>query len=135
MRKVGIAAGLALAIIVLGVIVFALTFDINRYRDTIRAQLEKRLNRTVNLGEMHASLFPPRFRVQNAAISDDPRFNPQRPFVQTDELDVSAKLLPLLHKSVEIDSLELRRPRVELIKNRDGVWNFSSLAAGGKQGG
>jgi uncharacterized protein involved in outer membrane biogenesis len=135
MKKAGIAAGIALAVIVLGVIVFALTFDINRYRDTIRAQLEKRLNRTVNLGEMHASLFPPRFRVQNAAISDDPRFNPQRPFVQTDELDVSAKLLPLLHKSVEIDSLELRRPRVELIKNRDGVWNFSSLAAGGKQGG
>jgi len=39
------------------------------------------------------------------------------------------KLLPLLHKSVEINSLNLQRPSVELIKNAQGVWNFSTLGA------
>src|SRR5205085_1830887 len=48
---------------------------------------------------------------------------------QAQELDVSVKLLPLLHKSVEINSLNLQRPSVELIKNAQGVWNFSTLGA------
>jgi AsmA protein len=42
-------------------------------------------------------------------------------------LSVSVKLLPLLSKSVEVDSLSLERPSVELIKNAQGVWNFASL--------
>jgi AsmA protein len=65
--------------------------------------------------------------VQNLAIADDAKFNDSKPFVQARELDVSVKLLPLLSKSVEIDSLNLTRPSVELIKNREGVWNFASL--------
>jgi uncharacterized protein involved in outer membrane biogenesis len=36
-------------------------------------------------------------------------------------------LLPLLHKAVEIDSLYLQKPSLDLIKNAQGVWNFSSL--------
>lgn len=108
-------------------LVFAATFDVNRYRATIQSELENRLGRKVTLGDMHLSVFPPRFRVLNISISDDPRFSTQKPFVQAQQLDVSVKLLPLLTKSVQIDSLGLKRPSVELIKNKQGVWNFVSL--------
>jgi uncharacterized protein involved in outer membrane biogenesis len=37
--------------------------------------------------------------------------------------------MPLFSKSIEIDSLKLQRPTVELVKNQLGVWNFSSLGA------
>jgi uncharacterized protein involved in outer membrane biogenesis len=127
MRRWAIIAGVIFLVIVVAVVIFAATFDVNKYRGTIQSQLEKRLGRPVVLGEMGLSLFPPRFRVQNLAIADDPRFSPDAPFIKAQELDVSVQLLPLLHKQIEIDSVSLQRPSVNLIKNSAGVWNFASL--------
>lgn len=132
MRKLGIILGIVFLVAVVAVAVFAATFDVNKYRGTIQSQLEKRLGRPVLLGEMGLSFFPPRFRVQNLAITDDPRFSPDAPFIKAQELDVSVKLLPLLHKQFEIDSLSLQRPSVNLIKNSTGAWNFASLGHPGE---
>jgi AsmA protein len=127
MRRVLIGIGILLVVVVAALLVFAATFDVNKYRGTIQSELQKRLGRQVALGDMRLSVFPPRFRVQNLAVSDDPAFSTDAPFVKAQELDVSVKLLPLLHKQVEVDSLELQRPIVNLIKNSSGTWNFDSL--------
>jgi len=129
MRKVGIVFGILVVIVIIGAAIFAATFDVNRYRGRIQSELEHRLDRKVTLGPMHLSLLPPRFQVQNIAIAEDPKFPNPKPFVQADQLDVSVKLMPLFSKSIEIDSLQLQRPTVELVKNQSGVWNFSSLGA------
>src|SRR5436190_10071832 len=129
MRKVGMVFGILVVVVIIGVAIFAATFDVNRYRGRIQAELEHRLDRKVSLGPMHLSLLPPRFQVQNLAIAEDPKFPNSKPFVQADELDVSVKLMPLFRKSIEVDSLNLQRPTVELVKNQLGVWNFSSLGA------
>jgi AsmA protein len=127
MRKVSIVVGVVIVVMVLAALIFVATFDINKYRGTTQSELEKRLGRSVTLGQMHLGIFPPRFRVQELAISDDPRFNPDAPFVKARELDVSVRILPLLHKQIEISSLNLERPSVNLIKNHQGEWNFASL--------
>jgi AsmA protein len=127
MRKVGIVFGILVVVVIIGVAIFAATFDVNRYRGRIQSELEQRLGRKVTLGQMHLSLLPPRFQVQSIAIAEDPKFPNPKPFVQADQLDVSVKLMPLLSKSIEIDSLKLQRPTVELVKNQLGVWNFASL--------
>ncbi len=127
MRKVIIAIAVVIVLAVAGLGIFVATFDVNSYHDRIQSELEKQLGRKVQLGQMHLGLFPPKFRVQDLSIADDPSFAAQKPFVQAQELGVSVKLLPLLHKSVEIDSVSLQQPSVELIKNRQGVWNFASL--------
>jgi AsmA protein len=127
MRKVLIALGIIIVLIVVGAVIFVATFNVNRYHDQIQSQLQQKLNRNVTLGDMRLGLFPPSFRVQNLAIADDPAFHDPKPFVQAQELAVSVKLLPLLSKSVEINSLTLQRPSVELIKNAQGTWNFASL--------
>src|SRR5947209_9913079 len=124
MRKIAIVIGVIIVAIVSGAAIFVATFDVNKYRGAIQSELQKRLGRPVNLGDMHLKLFPPRFGVNDLAIGDDPRFSPDAPFVKAKELDVSIKLLPLIHKQIEIDSLSLRRPNVNLIKNQAGQWNF-----------
>ncbi|GAC1429928.1 MAG: AsmA family protein [Terriglobales bacterium] len=129
MRKVGIAIGVLLLLIVVAGAIFAATFDVNRYHGLIQSELEQRLGRKVTLGDMHLGIFPPRFKVQDVAIADDSNFSSQLPFVQAKALDVSVKLLPLMQKSVEIDSLNLQRPSVELIKNQQGKWNFSTVGS------
>jgi uncharacterized protein involved in outer membrane biogenesis len=127
MRRIFIVAAIIVAVVIMGVVIFLATFNVNRYHGAIQSQLEQRLVRKVTLGDMRLNLFPPRFSVQDLSIADDSAFGAEKPFVQTQKLDVSVKLFPLLKGSVEIDSLELQRPDVELIKNEQGVWNFSSL--------
>jgi AsmA protein len=126
MRKIAIVIGIVLVVIVLAVGIFVATFNPNDYRGTVQTKLEQQLGRKVTLGNMELGLFPLRFRVYNLAIADDPKFG-TRAFVQTQELSVSVDLLPLLSKSVQINSLALERPSVEMIKNAEGVWNFASI--------
>jgi AsmA protein len=126
MRKIVIVIGIVVAVIAIAVGVFVATFNPNDYRGTIQTKLEQQLDRKVTLGNMELGLFPLRFRVFNLGIAEDPKFG-ARNFIQTQELSVSVKLLPLLSKSVQVDSLSLDRPSVELIKNAQGVWNFASL--------
>ena len=129
MRRVGIVLLVLVIVVIVGAAIFAATFDVNKYRATIQSELENRLGRKVTLGDMHLGLLPPRFRVQDLAIADDPRFNPDAPFVKTKELDVSVKLLPLLHKEVQLSSLDLQRPRVSLRKNHAGVRKVAVLSS------
>ena len=126
MRKIAIVIGIVVVVIVLAVGIFVATFNPNDYRGTVQTKLEQQLGRKVTLGNMELGLFPLRFRVYNLAIADDPKFG-TRAFVQTQELSVSVDLLPLLSKSVQINSLALERPSVEMIKNAEGVWNFASI--------
>src|SRR5215469_5106516 len=124
-------AGTIVAIVVLAIIVvigvFLATLNINRYRGTIQADLSKDLGRNVTVGEMHLSVIPFRLVAYDVTIADDTAFRTNKPFLEAQQLGVSLKLLPLLHKAVEIDSLYLQKPSLDLIKNAQGVWNFSSL--------
>lgn len=131
MRKIAIIVGIVV-VVVLTAGVFVATFNPNDYRGTIQAKLEQQLNRRVQVGDMNLGLFPLRFRVARLAITEDPQFGSSLPFVQTQELSVSVKLLPLLSKSVQVDSLTLKRPSVELIKNAQGAWNFATLGQSSK---
>jgi uncharacterized protein involved in outer membrane biogenesis len=91
--------------------------DINRYRGIVQAQLEKQLGRKVTLGNMSLGLTPLRLRIQGPTIAEDPAFGTERPFVSADALDVRISLSALLNRKVDVQSVELERPRLELIQN------------------
>jgi uncharacterized protein involved in outer membrane biogenesis len=126
-RTVGIVIGVVILLSLAAVIVVPHFVNINKYHNQIQAQLEKRLGRHVSLSNMSLSLFPPSFQVENAVIGEDPRFNTGNPFATAEKLTISVRFWPLLRKVVEIKSLELDRPRIELVKDRQGLWNFDTL--------
>src|SRR5215469_13385662 len=116
-----------LAIVVIVIIVGLLLalphiIDVNQYRGQIQSELQQRLGRPVQLGDLSLGVFPVRVEANNVTIGDDPSFRSTVPFAQVSQLDVSVKLFPLLAKNIEIDSLELKRPRIELIRDAKGVW-------------
>ena len=127
MRKIGIIVVVVLVVVIALAAIIPQFINVNRYRGKIQSELEQRLNRPVSLGDMHLSLLPPSFKVQNAVIGEDKQFQTGRPFGSAELLTVSVKLFPLLKGDVEVNSLELRRPQVELVRNPQGVWNFASL--------
>src|SRR5207237_10148546 len=111
------------------VVIFAVPalVDVNSYRGRIQSELQSRLGRPVTLGQLHLSLLPLAFRADNVAVGEDPSFQSTRPFAQASELSVSVALWPLLHKDVQVKSLTLNQPKIELIRNAAGTWNFASL--------
>src|SRR5205823_4768177 len=60
-------------------------------------------------------------------IAEDSAFPTGHPFAVADSVSLRLKFLPLLTGNLDIAALELKRPQIELAKNADGVWNFSSL--------
>jgi uncharacterized protein involved in outer membrane biogenesis len=127
MRKLGIAIGIILVLLVAAALIVPHLLDVNQYHGQIQSQLEKRLGRKVTLGKMGLRLFPPAFDVENTTISEDPQFASGRPFATADKLAVSVKFWPLLRKQLEVNSLELVHPHIELVRNAQGVWNFATL--------
>ncbi len=129
MRKLAIAIVIVVVIIVGVILALPAIVNVNQYRSQIQSELQQRLNRPVQLGQLSLGVFPLRVEAGNVVIGDDPNFHSTAPFAQVSELDVSVKLLPLLSKHIEVSSLELKRPKIELIRNAQGVWNFSTLAS------
>src|SRR5512142_228197 len=107
MRKLGIIVAIIVAVLVIVIVVVPMVLDINRYHGLIQAQLEKALGRPVTFGQMHLSLTPPSVRMDNVAIAESPAFG-RGTFASMDYIDASVKLLPLLHKDVQLQSLDLR---------------------------
>jgi AsmA protein len=129
MRKAKRILAVALAIVVAILGAFWLLFDANRFRGQLQTRLEEQLRRKVVLGDIRLGLLPPRLTVQKLEIAEDAQFKSQFPFTQTEKLEVRVGLTGLLGGNVKVDSIELVQPQVELIRNADGIWNFSSLSA------
>ena len=133
MRKL---VGVLIAIVVIVVIlIFALPalVNVNQYHDKIQAELQQKLHRQVSLGNMNLKIVPFSIRVSDVSIGEDPKFNTGHPFASTQDLAISVKLLPLLRHDVQVNSVELVNPKIELVRNAQGVWNFTSLQ--GEQSG
>ncbi|MEO8724873.1 MAG: AsmA family protein [Acidobacteriaceae bacterium] len=129
-RPVRVIIGVIIAIILIFIIVLLALpalVNVNQYHDKIQAELEKALGRKVMLGQMELKTFPVRVKVDNVNIAEDPNFPTGKPFATANEVDISVKLLPLLAKKIEINSIELVRPKIELVRNRQGTWNYASL--------
>ena len=127
MRKL---AGVLIALVVIIVIaIFALPslVNVNQYHDKIQAELQQKLHRDVKLGNMALKIVPFSIRVSDVQIGEDQKFATGRPFATTQDLAVSVKLMPLLRHEIAVNSVELVDPRIELVRNAAGVWNFASL--------
>lgn len=117
-----------LGLILAGFAAIPLFVDANRIKASIMTQLESRLQRKVAVEEAGITLFTGLgIRLRNIIIADDPKFS-SGPFVTLGSLVVRLSLLPLLTGKIEIASIRLDQPVVQLIKNAKGTWNFESLA-------
>ncbi len=127
MRKLLIAIVAVVLLIIVLVVALPFFINVNQYRGQIQAELQNRLNRPVQLGNMSLSVIPLAVKVDNVTIGDDPTFHSNAPFAQVQQLDVHVGLFALLAKKIEVSSLTLEKPKIELIRNAAGVWNFSTL--------
>lgn len=119
----------ALLVITAGVIIFYnLESIIKNNKETIVAQIEQAIDRDVAINDLEATIgWSMGIRLNQFSIAEDPAFG-QGQFVRADFLQLNLKVVPLFFKKIEISNFELKQPVIQIIKNKDGTYNFSSLA-------
>jgi AsmA protein len=125
-RKVVPIVFLALAtlLIIFGV---SLNAIIAKSREHIHEELQKSFGRDVAFGELRLSFWRgPGLSARNLSIAEDPRFA-ATPFIQTKELTMQLRWLPLLAGRFEIDKFVLEEPEIQIITNETGELNIAAL--------
>jgi AsmA protein len=132
LRYIGVLVGVLLVILI------ALPFFINAssFRPAIEQRLSSALGRGVQIGNLSLSIFSGSLSAEHLSISDDPSFN-QSPFLTGKSLKIGVELWPLItSRTLNVTHLIIEEPQIVLIRNKEGKWNYSTLATGsaGQQG-
>ncbi|HEY0634880.1 MAG TPA: AsmA family protein [Gammaproteobacteria bacterium] len=128
LKIVGIGFGVVVALVVAAMIIVPLVIDPNDYRDEITAMVKEQTGRELRIVEpMKLSVFPwIGVKLGKVEFSNAPGFGDQ-PFAAIDRAQVKIRLLPLLSKRVEMDTIALDGLRLQLARNASGTSNWDDL--------
>lgn len=136
-KIIKIAASLlvgAILLLVVAAVSLPLLIDPNDFRDEIAALVENQTGRKFQIeGEIGFSVFPwLGIELGRMELGNAPEFD-TRPFAGIERADLKIKLLPLLHKQIEIRTIVLHGLNVNLARNKSGKTNWDDLIASGKE--
>ncbi|MBI4523040.1 MAG: AsmA family protein [Deltaproteobacteria bacterium] len=107
--------------------VFSLNNLIDKNRDAIREEIQQYLGRAVGFDELRLNLRGGLgLSATGLRIAEDTRFA-ATPIVQARELKMLVRWFPILQGKIEISSLVLDAPEIQIIRNEAGMLNTSAL--------
>jgi len=112
MKKIFIIITVILGLLIIGIAVFALTFDANRYKAALITKLEESMDRDVRIDSISVNLLRGLgLEAKGVAIKD--RGKSWNDFLlKADRLDVDLEILPLLKKDIQVKRLII--PELEI---------------------
>ncbi len=114
------------ALLVLAIVVPPLV-NINRFRHSILQSISAGLDRPVYANSVELTLFPrPAFVLHHLTVAEWPEYGAE-PVITAETVTASLRASTLWHRRVEIASLHLDAPSVNLARDSKGEWNFESL--------
>jgi uncharacterized protein involved in outer membrane biogenesis len=126
-RKIAFLGIPLIGLIVLALVLFNLNRIIERNKKVFLSQAEQTLGRKLSAESIRVSFWNGiKLRLKNFVISDDPDFSAGS-FLRAGELDISLKFLPLLKRDLQIERVTLHNPEIAIIRDEEGVFNFSSI--------
>ena len=129
-KKTQKALTVLFAAFVLVVVFLIVTLNtlVHKNREKIRLEIQKSLGRDVAFENVQLDLWGGLgLSATNLSIADDPRFA-ATPLVQTKELRMRVRWLPLLLGTVEIKKFTLGEPEIQIIKNEAGKLNLFAFS-------
>ena len=121
-------------LVVAGLIALPFFIDPNDYKQEISEQVEKATGRTLTLdGDIQLSVFPwIALELGSLSLSNAKGFKAEH-FVKVNATEIRIKLLPLLKKQLEMDTIVLDGLTLNLEKNKAGRTNWDDLASEDKE--
>jgi uncharacterized protein involved in outer membrane biogenesis len=126
-RKVALSVVIALVLIVVGpAIIIPLIFNINRYRPQVTAQIQQATGKPAQIGHLALRILPEvAIRVDDFSLGNPAGF-PTGDLVKVKRIYVAVNPFALLHRKVEITSLELDDLTLDMLEDTHGKWNFEN---------
>ncbi len=126
-KWLGGLVAILVVVIILAIVILPNVVDPNDYRDELSTLVKDKTGRDLTLsGNLELSVFPwLGIRTEGLSLSQPEQIGGEMLSVKTAQLKV--KLLPLLGKKVEVDTVVLEQPMVTLITLKNGVDSFSGL--------
>lgn len=132
MKKVLIAIGVVVLLLIVVALALPFMIDVNRFKPTLEADLSNALGRKVQIGNIQLSLLSGAVTVDNVSIADDPAFS-NAPFLQAKKLAAGVAIQPLIFsKKLQVSSFTITEPQVVLLHAASGKWNYSSFGSSSK---
>jgi len=118
-----------LIVLLLAAVVITLVYiDPNDYKDSIADTVKEQTGRDIRIdGDIKLSYYPwLGLDVEGVSVGNAKGFG-DKPFLQTKAIKARVKLLPLLRKELEMDTLILHGATVNLARNEKGMTNWDDL--------
>ena len=129
MRMLIRIAGVLLILVAIVAVAVWWLVDAEALRPRVEAALTTAVAREVRIERMELSLTRLALTAEGISIAEDAAFGGE-PFVAADRLAIAVAWWPLLtEQRLHVYSLALTEPRIRLVQNRKGQWNFASLGA------
>jgi AsmA protein len=134
-RRIAVITGTVAGAIVLLLVALVLVLQTGpasrRVRDAVVPRLSAAIGREVKVSDARLRILPnPRVVLAGAEIAGRAG---EPPLAKLDSLDVEVRLWPLvrsLGSDVEVEGITLVRPEVNLVRAKDGSWNYEGLGGG-----
>jgi len=129
-RRIAIALGVLVLLLVIAAVVLVATFDANRYKGLAIDWMKTERQRTLAIdGPIELSVFPRlAIKVSKVRLSEHGR---KDEFLAIDEAALAVQMLPLLRKQVVIDRVSARGVRAVYTRDAKGVRNIDDLVGTG----
>lgn len=130
-----VIGGLILALVLLlaaAAIILPMIIDPNDYKDEIITQVQQQTGRDLKIdGDLKLSVFPwLGLDIGGLELSNAKGFGEQ-PFAVVNSAAVRVKLMPLLSRQLEVDTIGLDGLKLNLAKSKSGQTNWDDLVKGG----
>src|SRR5258708_439287 len=124
--------GALLVLLVLGGVIFAMTFNPNRYKPEIERLVKEKTGRTLSLkGDLQVAIWPALgARVNGVTFSEH---GSDQQFLAIDSAHASVALMPLLHGQAIVDGIRVSGLKATIVKEKDGRFRFSDLMEAKRQ--
>lgn len=125
---------LLVVLVVAAIIVVPMVVDPNDYKDQIVAKVKEATGRDLIIRDrLGLSVFPSlAVQLGGVSLSNAPGFGDE-PFAKVEKLDLRVKVMPLLSKRVEVDTVVLQGLGLNLAKDTQGKTNWEDLAGVDKE--
>jgi uncharacterized protein involved in outer membrane biogenesis len=118
MKRWGIALAVLFGLAAVAIAIGLWNLDTARIAQLAADQASTQLGRKVELGDVKLAFFPPGVRIRNVRIAGDPG---APTLAEVEAIALGIAFAPLLRGSVEVGTLELDGPRLELPVDKDGM--------------
>ena len=131
-KRVVLGAGIFVVLVL-----FAVPYiNINRYRESVANSISNAVGHKVTIREISLQTFPqPGLLLKGVVVDDDPSISAEPMLRDDDDNGVLATLrfTSLWRGRLEISSLKLSYPSINLVRGADGRWNIESLLERARQ--